>query len=115
MEQASGKGRRRHAEELKRRVLAECGRPGASVARVALTHGLNANLVHKWRRLAARESGARAEPRGDVFVPVAVAPAVSPVPADIRIELRRGGVAINVIWPLGAAGQCAAWMREILR
>ena len=114
MEQASGKGRRRHAEELKCQVLAECDRPGASVARVALSHGLNANLVHKWRRLAARESGARAEPRSDVFVPVAVAPAAPPVP-DIRIELRRGSVAINVAWPLGAAGQCAAWMREILR
>jgi transposase len=107
--------RRRHSAEFKAEVLAACELPGASVSAVALAHGLNANLVHKWRRLAARESGARAEARGDVFVPVAVAPAAPLMPADIRIELRRGSVAINVTWPLGAAGQCAAWMREILR
>jgi len=33
-------------------VLQECGQPGAFVARIALAHGLNANLVHKWRREA---------------------------------------------------------------
>jgi len=30
--------------------LAACEEPGASVAAVAQAHGLNANLVHKWRR-----------------------------------------------------------------
>jgi transposase len=40
--------RRRHAAELKATVLAECEAPGASVAAVALAHGLNANLVRKW-------------------------------------------------------------------
>jgi transposase len=42
---------------LKRRVLDECRQPGASVAQVALSHGLNANLVHKWRRTIGRASG----------------------------------------------------------
>ena len=42
--------RRRHADELKARVLAACAEPGASVAAVAQAHELNANLVHKWRR-----------------------------------------------------------------
>ena len=46
--------RRRHSAELKNRVLAACAEPGASVARIAMAHGLNANLVHKWRRRAAR-------------------------------------------------------------
>ena len=30
-------------------VLAACNEPGASIAAVALAHGLNANLVRKWR------------------------------------------------------------------
>ncbi|MDE1557443.1 transposase, partial [Comamonas aquatica] len=30
--------------------MAECAQPGASVASVALSHGINANVVHKWRR-----------------------------------------------------------------
>lgn len=44
------RARRVHDAQLKSKVLAECGRPGASVSAVALAHGLNANLVHKWRR-----------------------------------------------------------------
>jgi response regulator of citrate/malate metabolism len=35
------------------RVLAECDVPGASVAKVAMAHGINANVVHRWRQLAA--------------------------------------------------------------
>lgn len=44
--------RRRHLPEFKARVVDECAQPGASVAAVALSHGLNANLVHRWRRQA---------------------------------------------------------------
>jgi len=40
--------RRRHSAELKSMVLAACIEPGASIAAVALSHGLNANLVRKW-------------------------------------------------------------------
>jgi transposase len=37
-----------HGAEFKAQVLAECQQPGASVAGVALAHGLNVNLVRKW-------------------------------------------------------------------
>jgi transposase-like protein len=43
--------RQERSPELKAKVLAECERPGASVAQVALAHGVNANLVHGWRKL----------------------------------------------------------------
>jgi transposase len=36
-------------------------------------------------------------------------------PGEIRIELRRAGVSIGVAWPVSAASQCAAWLRELLR
>ena len=32
--------------ELEAMVLAECERPGASMAKVAMAYGVNANLVH---------------------------------------------------------------------
>ncbi|WP_299790224.1 transposase [Ramlibacter sp.] len=48
----SKRTRRRHGTELKAQVLGECAQPGASVASVAMSHGINANVVHKWRRLA---------------------------------------------------------------
>ena len=53
MDDAKRETRRKHDAELNRQVLAKCAEPGASVARVALSHGLNANLVHKWHRHAA--------------------------------------------------------------
>ncbi|MDO9074169.1 MAG: transposase [Rubrivivax sp.] len=40
--------RRQYSAELKTKVLAACNEPGASIAAVALSHGLNANLVRKW-------------------------------------------------------------------
>jgi len=33
---------------LKAQIVAECGQPGVSIADVALSHGVNATLVHKW-------------------------------------------------------------------
>jgi len=51
--------RRSYPKSFKAQVVEECTQPGASVAGVALSHGLNANLVHKWiRRLRIpRSSG----------------------------------------------------------
>ncbi len=104
--------RRRHSAELKAQVLSECARPGASVAGIAMSHGINANVVHKWRRLA----NASAEPAPAVsFIPVALpAPAAAPL-QDIRMELRRGATTMTITWPSTAATECAAWMRELLR
>lgn len=115
--------RRRHGAKLKAQVLAECDEPGASVAAVAQSHGLNANLVHKWRRgqRQRQRPPARATAVDDklagAFVPLqlsAPAPAAAVLP-DIRIELRRGATAVNIAWPGAAAGECAAWLREWLR
>ena len=114
--------RRRHSAELKQQVLSACNMPGASVAQVALAHSLNANLVHKWRRTTGRGAGAGAVPatgQRDAFIALTMTPSASsatttPAP-DIRIEVRRGAMAVHVAWPLAAAADCAAWLRELLR
>ena len=54
--------RRRYSAELKAEVMAECDAPGASVARVAMSHGINANVVHRWRQLAREGSASRRRP-----------------------------------------------------
>jgi transposase len=113
--------RRRHAAELKARVLAACDEPGASVAAIARAHALNANLVHKWRRGVAPParppaSSSAGQVAGE-FIALAL-PSREIVPAalaDIRIELRRGATSVAVSWPLAAADQCAAWLRHWLR
>jgi transposase len=108
--------RRRYSAEFKAQVLAECDVPGASVAKVAMTHGINDNLVHGWRKLA-RESGTATPPRPSEFVPVTVtaAPMHSADTRGIEVELRRGAVTMKITWPLSAAVDFAAWMRELLR
>jgi transposase len=46
--------RRRRSIEERRRVVEETFAPGASVARIARAHGVNANQVFHWRRLYQR-------------------------------------------------------------
>ena len=110
--------RRRHSEDLKAQVLRECNEPGASIAAIALAHGLNANLVHRWRRLASRSRDVQIQPSPTPFIalPMLATPEPTPTPpADIRIQLRRGAATVSVNWPVSAAGECAAWLREWLR
>ena len=42
--------RRTHTESFKLAVINACQVPGASVAGVALAHGVNANQVRRWLR-----------------------------------------------------------------
>jgi transposase len=112
MEDSKKISRRRYDAEFKAQVLAECARPEASVAAVALAHGINANVVHKWRRL---DGGVQPAGIAPTFVPVPLPAPVCDQIADIRVELHRGPLHVTVSWPLAGAGQCAAWMRELLR
>lgn len=113
---ASGPGsRRRYSAELQAQVMAECHAPGASVAKVAMSHGINANVVHRWRQLAREGRGAAATITGE-FVPVSLPAASPPVTArDIQIQLRRGATTMTISWPLSAAADFGAWIRELLR
>ena len=107
--------RRRYGAQFKTQVLGECAAPGASVAKVAMAHGINANVVHGWRKLARERGGAAIVPRQ--FVPVALEPAPTQacVERDIEVELRRGAVTMKVTWPQSARADFAAWTRELLR
>ena len=109
--------RRRHSRELKSAVLAACNEPGSSVAAIAMAHGLNANLVHRWRKSAVRHVAVpEARPVADGFIALALPTAAVPAKLpDIRIELRRGPTTVTVNWPMGGAAECAAWLREWLR
>ncbi|WP_226662947.1 IS66-like element accessory protein TnpA [Microbulbifer aggregans] len=96
--------RRRHSPELKAKILQECQEPGTSVASVALLHGINANLIHKWRR-EADGSHKPAEPK---FVPLAL-PVPSGVPQEVVFELR----GIKVRWPLAQIDRAIPWLQAL--
>jgi transposase len=124
--------RRAYSSELKAQVLQECGRRGASVAGVALSHTLNPNMVHRWIREERQRSviaHAKAEPQQFIALelqdPAVVEahepPAARPAPegtfqaTTIQIEVRRGTATVCVRWPVEAAAACTAWLRDWLR
>jgi len=108
--------RRFYSPELKLQVVTQCGQPGASIAAVALGHGINANIVHRWLREGAQSA---LVVQSAAFVPVTLdeaAPAATPQSApDIRVEVQRANTTIVVKWPLQGGAACAAWLREWLR
>jgi transposase len=116
MENEESRKRRRYSPELKAQILAECDVPGASVAKVAISHGINTNIVHGWRKLARHGDAAVKDVQRE-FVSVAVAPPLQTRAQDerIEVELRRGALTMKIAWPISAASDLAAWTRELLR
>lgn len=112
--------RRNHTPALKAQILVECEEPGASVARVALAHGINANIVHCWRKLARQSRQVASDTQvatpvaAPAFVPLTIKPA-SAADDRVHIELRRGALSMTVTWPATATAEMACWMRELLR
>ncbi|MEE9927330.1 IS66-like element accessory protein TnpA [Microvirgula aerodenitrificans] len=102
--------RRSYPQSLKAQIVAECARPGASIAAVALSHGINANLLHKWIRL----DRARNQAGSPAFVPVLPPPALVLAGRSIEIRLQRGEVQATILWPASEAPSCVAWLREWL-
>ena len=62
-------GRRWYDRASKARLVAACHKPGVSVSRLALEHGINANLLRKWIK-AAQETGPVPSSSTPPFVPV---------------------------------------------
>ncbi len=108
--------RRFYSPELKLQVVGECGRPGASIAAVALMHRVNANIVHRWLREHAQGTLARPTPS---FLPVTLndmpRQAAAPVtPPQIRVGVQRANATVVVHWPVQDATTCAQWLSEWL-
>ena len=126
--------RREYSVEFKASVLKQCRQPGASLAGVALGHGINPNMVHRWiREERQRMMLTELQQTAAAFVPLQLSPTAPVVPGAmsskipplpdkqgdkseaIRIEIQRGGATVTVHWPLCDAAQCAQVLRELLR
>lgn len=106
--------RRSYSQSFKAQVIQECSQPGASIANVALSHSLNANLVHKWIRLQAQKSMGL-QP-AFVPLPMQLAGAESQAASSnicVEIQHPRGTVKVN--WPTDSAAACATFLRDLLR
>ena len=80
--------------EFKRALVAPSLEPGASVARIAREHGINANQVFSWRRLYQQgRLGVPASMRNDGLLPVVLAPS-APTPSNINADADADGIIV---------------------
>jgi transposase len=116
--------RRRYSAEFKAEAVTACLQPGVSMAAVAMSRSLNANLLRRWVVEAERAAEA---PRGSSrpkaltapieaqrFIPVSVEKSAHAEPR-IRVEIRRGATVVSVEWPPSTARECAEWLSGFLK
>jgi len=102
-------GRRTYSPEYKLEIVEECSVPGISVAAVALTHRMNANLVRRW--IVQHRNGrlVRGSTTTATLLPVSLSSALAPLaraepaspaskqtmPGVIEIELEAAHVRVR--------------------
>lgn len=105
--------RRRHSAAFKAQILEEINQPGTSIAAVAQRHGVNANLIHKWRRTEIPNK----EPLTALPSFVAIQPQLSS-PSDpsgtILLELPVNATTVKIHWPVCHAAALAHWLKAML-
>jgi transposase len=117
-------GRCRYDPEAKRELVEICLQPGVSVARTALEHGINANLLRKWIHQYCANSRSvppRTPAMLPAFAPVLSMAAAKPAEATLKVTLPNGvklelqGVDLSDLSPLFtglAALPCSASSRD---
>jgi len=117
---------RTYSPQFKAELVAMSQQPGVSIAALALQHGINSNVLHRWRkewtqglhRLAPEQAAVATSPAGPAFVAVSLPPP-SPVQAGtalrghgLTLHLQRGELVASVQCTVT---ECAALLREVLR
>ena len=103
--------RRTYSNQFKAEVAAQCLMPGASVSAIALSHGINANVIRKWL-----PPGPAPTARAPVLLPVTIEPDTPPPaqPAAVQfIELSIHGATLRL--PPGFAAQDLRSILQVLR
>ena len=97
-----------YSESFKAQVVQEFLQPGVSITSVAISHGINSNVIRKWLPLYRDQSPATLP----AFVPIKVAPRRATEPSVI-IELPFGEQTITVKWPASDPEGCARFVRGL--
>ena len=63
-------GRRTYSKRAKRALVELCKQPGASVAGLALAHGINANLLRRWMNKYGGDGSPPRKQQRTVLLPV---------------------------------------------
>ncbi len=108
-------GRNCYDPEAKRELIEAGLQPGVSVAKLALTHGVNANLLRTWmtkhqRQLLSGSSRQGSAPMPKPFIPVVPVSVQQPLsaPSELAAQLPNG---VRVEWSALPAEQLALVLR----
>jgi hypothetical protein len=85
--------KRTYSAETKAELLAACKAPGASIAAIASSHGMNANVLHRWLKDSSHRLYCPGYDRPDC--------------ASIHT--------MTVTWPMSAASEFASWSASVLK
>lgn len=92
----TNRSRRTYAQQFKQEIVSQCLVPGASVSAIALSHGINANVIRKW--LPRREPGTTAALA--TMLPVTIEPVVRVVirkaPAQVTLGAARPAIELSL-------------------
>lgn len=119
--------RQQYSREFKSMVVAQARHPHVSIAAVALSHRLNANLLRKWIKDADPNYVSKRESKftsvsdmacaqtAPAFVPVKMSAHSTPDSHSpcIEVEVQKASATVKVKWPLQASNACLVWLREI--
>jgi transposase-like protein len=119
---------RTYSAQFKSQLVAACQKPGASIAALASGQGMNANVLHRWLKEHAQSGRHQLIQPSMALAPAASLPAPGFLPVQltnaacepaaagqIKAELRKGALLMNITWPVSAAAQFASWTTELFR
>ncbi len=121
--------RRRYTDEYKATLVAQCQQPYVSVAAIALSHDINANLLRKWIRehdqVQPRLSRRRVEavPINSRFIEVTPTAVPAPLAAQhqlqphaglITVELPSSKGLVRLHWPPEYADRLTVCLKVLL-
>lgn len=93
---ASRKGRPNYPIDFKRQLAALACAPNVSVSKLAVKHGINANMVFKWRR-QYRAGYFGAPVTGPRTTPVALIPVITPAVSERHASTKPSDSVIEVV------------------
>ena len=121
---------RTYSPAFKAELVAACLEPGTSIAALASSHGINANVLHRWLKehaltgrhqpIASQQPSTPAPSTAmPEFIPLRLPNATAEaVPAELPVELRKGALSMTVTWPMTAAadfGHFAQWAAAVFK
>ena len=102
--------RRHYSREFKQQLVDQC-QPGISVSGIALSHGINANLLRRWIR-----EFQGIQPSTPVkLVPLSVQHPALSSDSMIEIHVERKGTTVKLRWPSSATASLTVLLTNWLK